>query len=78
MEKQIELRPLLAVATGETVRLVSVDACMGLRQRLAAMGVLPESLITVIRSLPHGQIIIKVRGSRIVLGRGMANKVYVL
>lgn len=78
MKKQLEFRPLLAVATGETVKLARVDAGMGLRQRLASMGVLPESPITVIRSLPHGQIIIKVRESRIVLGRGMANKLFVV
>ena len=50
----------------------------GMRKRLMDMGLTPGTRITVIKSAPfHGPIEILVRGSRLALGRGMAERVYV-
>lgn len=50
----------------------------GMRKRLMDMGLTPGTRITVIKSAPfHGPIEILVRGSRLALGRGMAEKIYV-
>ena len=69
---------ILEVEPGQTVRLSKITAGRGLRHRLAAMGVLPDSQITVLRVVAGGQVIVKVKDSRIVLGRGMANKIFVV
>ncbi|KYH41221.1 MAG: iron repressor [Candidatus Bathyarchaeota archaeon B26-1] len=50
----------------------------GLRKRLVDMGLTPGTRVTVIKSAPfRGPIEILVRGSRLALGRGMAERVYV-
>jgi len=69
--------PLSIVQPGRRVRLVSVNAGRGLRGRLTAMGLLPGTEIEVIRNSAHGPFIISVKGTRLVLGRGMAHKIIV-
>ncbi|HDJ04445.1 ferrous iron transport protein A [Candidatus Bathyarchaeota archaeon] len=50
----------------------------GLRKRLVDMGLTPGTRVTVIKSAPfRGPMEILVRGSRLALGRGMAERVYV-
>jgi len=69
--------PLSIIQTGRRVRLVSVDAGHGLCGRLTAMGLVPGVEIEVIRNSAHGPFLIEVMGSRIILGRGMAQKIRV-
>jgi len=69
--------PLTIVQAGRRVRLVAVDAGHGLRGRLAAMGIVPGVEIEVLRNSGHGPFLIAVKGSRIMLGRGMAQKIVV-
>ena len=70
-------RPLSKVEVGATVTFVSIDAGGDLKQRLAAMGLLPNVRITVLRNWHCGRIIINVKNTKVVLGRGMAHKVIV-
>jgi Fe2+ transport system protein FeoA len=50
----------------------------GFQKRLEDMGLTPETRITVVKSAPfHGPIEIHVRGSRLAIGRGMANRILV-
>jgi len=65
------------VAEGRTVKLVKVDAGIGLKSRLTAMGLLPNIQLTVIRNSQAGPFVINVRGSKLMLGRGMAKKIIV-
>ncbi len=69
--------PLTIVQAGRTVRFVAVDAGHGLQGRLAAMGMFPGAEIEVLRNSLHGPFLISVKGSRIMLGRGMAQKIIV-
>jgi Fe2+ transport system protein FeoA len=47
-------------------------------KRLTDLGLTPGSEITVIQAAPfNGPLEITVRGSRLAIGRGMANKIYV-
>ncbi len=69
--------PLTVVKTGSRVRLVAVEAGHGLQGRLAAMGLVPGVEIKVLRNSAHGPFLIEVKGSRIMLGRGMAQKLIV-
>ncbi len=69
--------PLTLVQIGRRVRLVGVDAGPGLQGRLAAMGLVPGAELEVLRNCPHGPFLIAVKGSRLMLGRGMAQKLLV-
>ena len=60
------------------VRVVTIEAGSGLKNRLAAMGLLVDVQIRVIRNDGAGQIIIKVKNSKVILGRGMSHKVFVV
>jgi len=66
------------VKAGEKVRLVSINAGRGLNSRLASMGLLPNVEITVVNNSHPGPFVISVRGSKMMLGRGMAHKIMVL
>lgn len=69
--------PLTIIQSGRRVRLVAVEAGHGLRGRLAAMGLVPGVEIEVLRNSMHGPFLIELKGSRIMLGRGMAQKIMV-
>ena len=69
--------PLTIVQTGRRVRFVSVEAGHGLQGRLAAMGLIPGAEIEVLQNTMNGPFLISVKGSRIMLGRGMAQKILV-
>jgi DtxR family Mn-dependent transcriptional regulator len=73
---------------GETATVVSIDATSskgwgrrgrwGFEKRLMDMGLTPGTKVTVIKSAPfHGPIEVLVRGSRLALGRGVAERVLV-
>jgi ferrous iron transport protein A len=66
------------IQSGKTVKLVCVEAGRGLNSRLAAMGLLPNVEITVINNGHPGPFVISVKGSRMMLGRGMADKIMVI
>ena len=76
MEKTA-LKPLSQVAEGKTVVLVRVDAGHGLNNRLAVMGLLPNVRFKVVNNNHPGPFIISLKDARMVLGRGMANKIMV-
>ena len=65
------------VRAGSTVRIIRVNSGHGLKNRLAAMGLLKDTPITVIRNDGAGQIIIQVKSSKVILGRGMSHKIFV-
>jgi Fe2+ transport system protein FeoA len=83
--------PLTALKNGESGIISNVDggSCgrgpggrgrrWGFERRLADMGLTPGTLVTVVKSAPlQGPIEVLVRGSRLALGRGMAEKIYVV
>jgi len=83
LEKKLsELKP------GETGVIVSIQALTthrhhrrrswGFQRRLEDMGLTPGTKIMVVKSAPfHGPIEIHVRGSRLAIGRGMAERILV-
>ena len=72
-----QLRPLSMVRVGETVRVVKVNAGRGLNNRLAAMGLVPNTELTVVSNSHPGPFIVTVKESKVMLGRGMAHKIMV-
>ncbi|MEM1602958.1 MAG: FeoA family protein [Candidatus Bathyarchaeia archaeon] len=76
--------PLTALREGETATVVSIDGGPGVRRgrgferRLIDMGITPGAKITVVKSAPlHGPLEVIVKGSRLALGRGVAERVLV-
>jgi Fur family ferric uptake transcriptional regulator len=68
---------LSSLPAGAKARLASVDAGAGLRARLVAMGLRPGVPVTVVHNRGRGPFLVAVQGTRIMLGRGMAEKVLV-
>jgi len=77
MEK-MNIKPLDKIGAGTAVRIVTIEAGHGLKNRLAAMGLLADVQIRVVRNDGAGQIIISVKNSKVILGRGMSHKVFVV
>ena len=72
-----QLMPLAMVCLGEPVQIVDVRAGYGLQRRLADMGLIPGVIIRIINGQMPGPVIIDLRGSRLALGHGMAQKILV-
>ena len=77
MKNQANTISLNEVRAGTTVRIVEVAAGQGLKSRLAAMGLLANVPIRILRNDGAGQIIVNVKNSKVILGRGMSHKVLV-
>jgi len=75
--KNRAFKSLAIVESGRRVRFLGVHTGRGLQARLSAMGMIPGVEIDVISNSDHGPFIIAVKGSRIMLGRGMASKIVV-
>lgn len=69
--------PLSIVQPGRSVRIVSVDAGLGLQGRLSAMGLVPGTEVTVLSNRLGGPFLLGVGSGRIALGRGVANRITV-
>ena len=71
------MTPLSDIQTGRKVQLVAIDGGQIVTRRLTAMGMLPHSELEVVRNDHPGPFIVRVRGTRIALGRGFARKIMV-
>ena len=69
--------PLAMVRPGEEVTMVGIRAGWGLTKRLADMGLVPGTTLRVVNSQMPGPVIVEVRGSRLVLGHGVAQRIMV-
>jgi ferrous iron transport protein A len=72
-----EAMPLVMARAGEVVTVVGVRGGWGLQRRLADMGLTPNVRIRLINSQVAGPVVIELRGSRLALGRGVAQKIMV-
>lgn len=63
---------LAQAGVGQRLRLLAVHGGTGLRTRLAALGLLPGVEFRVLRKQANGPLILAMKHSRILLGRGMA------
>lgn len=72
------LKCLTECSMGDQVEVVSVNAGRGAKQRLANLGIVPGVKIRKSRAAPfRGPVEVIVKGTKIVLGRGLAAKVFV-
>ncbi len=68
--------PLTDVPSNHTVQLLHIDAGRKAAQRLAEMGLTPGVQFDVLQN-NGGPLLLRVRGSRLAVGRGMAEKIQV-
>ncbi len=74
--------PLTALKKGEVGTVTSIGSGhgrgSGFEKRLVDMGLTPGTRVAVVKSAPfHGPFEVIVRGSRLALGRGMAERIFV-
>jgi ferrous iron transport protein A len=73
----VNLLRLSELKAGEEATLHGFDAGHGLVSRLSALGFTPGARVTMMQNIGNGPLIVKVRDTRIALGRGEAMKVRV-
>ena len=72
------IKCLTECGRGEKVEVVSVNAGFGARRRLYNLGIYPGSIIQKTKDAPfRGPLQVIVKGTNIVLGRGLASKIFV-
>lgn len=76
-DKEIQPMPLTQVRAGQTVEVVTIDAGGGLKNRLAAMGVLTHATLRILRNEGAGRLIVTIKNSKVVIGRGASSKIFV-
>lgn len=78
--------PLTALDDGQSGSVAAIDQwdergrgrCSGFEKRLMDLGLTSGTKVTVVKSAPfHGPVEILVRGSRLALGRGIAERIVV-
>jgi len=77
LERKHGSMSLAMMEVGRRVRVVGVNAGRGLQARLATMGLVPGTEIDVVQNSGRGPFVIAVKESRLMLGRGMAQKIMV-
>ena len=70
--------PLSLIDRGRKARLHRVCAGRRLTARLASMGLVPGVEVEVVNSSAKGPFIVSVKGTRLILGRGMVSKILVI
>ncbi len=75
--KKENLMPLSSVEPGRNVRIAFLDEHRGFLNKLIGMGLFPGMQITVISSNGIGPLVVDSLGARIIIGRGMAQKIFV-
>ena len=68
---------LADVETGVSVRISAIQGGRGLVGRLCSMGLVPGTEVQVVGGRRGGPVIVGLRGCRIAIGCGMANKIMV-
>ncbi len=71
-----EITTLDSLRPGEKARVVHVEGGPGIVRKLSLMGFTPGARIEVV-SMFRGPILVKVRGSVVALGRGVARRILV-
>ncbi len=62
---------------GKTATIAELQGGRGFTTRMAALGFTPGAEVTMIQNFGRGPIIVLVRGTRIALGRGEAERVWI-
>jgi Fe2+ transport system protein FeoA len=70
--------PLINLKNGQKGVIISIAGGWRATKRLADLGLTPETTVEVLKKAPFsGPLLIEVRGSKLILGKGLAAKVLV-
>lgn len=69
---------LLGLKVGEKGIVVRIAGGHGACKRLNELGLVPGTKVEVVNKIASGPVMIRVKGSKLALGRGLANKVEVI
>lgn len=69
--------PLNTLRAGESGTVAEIYGGHHLRSRMLTLGLTPGAGVTVLQNYGHGPLIVRVRDTRVALGRGEAEKVFV-
>ncbi|MDD5727361.1 MAG: FeoA family protein [Victivallales bacterium] len=68
---------LACAPAGTALSVVRADGGQHFQYKMAAMGIYPDEKIEVIDRHGGGAVIVRVKGSRLAIGRGMSEKIKV-
>lgn len=71
------MMPLAMAREGEEVLVHNVDCGIGLKKRLSDLGLYDNTKIKILKNDISGPVIVIVKDSKLVIGRGQANKILV-
>jgi ferrous iron transport protein A len=69
--------PLSLASAGKMLMVTGINAGFGLQRRLTDMGLIPGTPVMVVSGCHPGPLLIDIRGSRLCLGFGVAQKIMV-
>ena len=72
-----DFMPLGSVKPGELVKVAKIDQGKVFRQRLLNLGIVPGVELKTIRGGGGNPMVLEVQGAKVVLGAGMASRVFV-
>jgi ferrous iron transport protein A len=68
---------LTDLSNGEWAELCQIEPGHQLQKRLSILGFTPGVIISMVQNLGNGPVIVKLRGTRIALGRNEAKKIII-
>ncbi len=68
---------LTTIESGKSVILLYIDGGYGSQKKLLDMGLIPGESIKIINNSGLGSLTVNIKGSRLALGRGLAEKIFV-
>ncbi len=71
-------KTLLSLKVGEKGIVVKILGGQGACKRLNELGFVPGTEVKLVNKISSGPVMIRVKGSKLALGRGLANKVEVI
>lgn len=71
-------KPLLTLQIGRKRRIAKIIGGRTACKRLNELGLIPGVEVEMINKIASGPVMIRVKGSKLALGRGLASKVYII
>ncbi|MCD4779531.1 MAG: FeoA domain-containing protein [Candidatus Omnitrophica bacterium] len=71
------MNQLSQARTGSNLVFISANGGMGVMGRLTDMGLIPGEKIKVLHNTGHGQVTVNIKGSKVAIGHGLAQKIVV-
>jgi ferrous iron transport protein A len=77
MNMKLHHTSLSTHSKGETLTVVSLDGGDSFKEKLICQGIIPGAEIEIVNKRKNGPLVIKVNKTKVIIGSGMADKIYV-